>query len=284
MSYGQMSSGNQNAPTCYRHPETVSYVSCNRCGRSVCPSCQVPAPVGVQCVECVHQAHKNIPTQKTEFGGRARAGLPLVTYIFIALNVLAYLAQWAIPGTTQSMVLVPALAAWEPWRLITTAFAHSTGSIFHLAMNMYGVYLCGVLLEPRLGRIRFIWLYLLSALGGSLGVLLLSPALSATLGASGALAGLFLAMFVVFRTNKAALRQMAIVLVLNVVLGFVVSGVSWQGHLGGAVVGALSAACIALVPRNPQRTKFQFSLLGILTVVIGISIYLAAQSVKWPFV
>ncbi|PRA10116.1 rhomboid family intramembrane serine protease [Arthrobacter sp. MYb211] len=282
MSYGQVTPAGQTAPTCFRHPETISYVSCTRCGRPVCPSCQVPAPVGVQCVECVNEANRNIPTQRTEFGARARQGAPIITYSLIALNVLAYIAQWVIPGTTESMVLVPALAGWEPWRLITSAFAHSTGSIFHLAMNMYGVYLCGVFLEPRLGRARFGWLYLLSALGGSLGILLLSPALSATLGASGALAGLFLSLFVVFRTNKQVLRQMGIVLALNVVLGFVVSGISWQGHLGGAVIGALAAACIVLVPRNPQRSKIQFTLLGIMTILVALAIYLSAAAVKWP--
>ncbi|HAY43485.1 MAG TPA: rhomboid family intramembrane serine protease [Micrococcaceae bacterium] len=282
MSYGQVTPAGQPAPSCFRHPGTVSYVSCNRCGRPVCPQCQVSAPVGVQCVECVHEANRKIPSQRTEFGARVRQGVPIITYSLIAVNVLAYILQWVVPVTTQNMVLVPALAAWEPWRLITSAFAHSTGSIFHLAMNMYGIYLCGVFLEPRLGRARFSWLYLLSTLGGSLGILLLSPPLSATLGASGALAGLFLSLFVVFRTNKQVLRQMAIVLVLNVVLGFVVSGISWQGHLGGAVVGALAAACIVLVPRNPQRTKIQFLLLGALTIVVAVAIYLSAVAVKWP--
>lgn len=281
MSYGQITPAGQTAPSCYRHPETISYVSCSRCGRAVCPQCQVPAPVGVQCVECVNEANKKIPAQRTEFGARARQGVPIVTYSLIALNILVYIAQWMLPGTTQNLVLVPALAAWEPWRLITSAFAHSTGSIFHLAMNMYGIYLCGVFLEPRLGRARFSWLYLLSTLGGSLGILLLSPGLSATLGASGALAGLFLSLFVVFRTNKQALRQMGIILVLNVVLGFAVSGISWQGHLGGAVIGALAAACIVLVPRNPQRTKIQFTLLGVLTVGVAVAIYFVALSVKW---
>ena len=283
MSYGQVNPQGHSQPTCFRHPETVSYVSCNRCGRPVCPQCQVPAPVGVQCVECVRQANQNIPTQKTQFGGRLRTGAPLVTMIFIGLNVFVYLLQWIIPGFTKDLVLIPAIAAYEPWRLLTSAFAHSTGSFLHILMNMYGVYIFGMLLEPRLGRLRFTWLYLLSALGGSLGVMLLSPATTATLGASGALAGLFLATFVVLRGNKQALRQMAIILALNVVLGFVVSGISWQAHLGGAVAGIVAASCIVLIPRsNPQRSKIQLSLLGALSVVMIVSTYLAVESAKWP--
>ncbi|WP_235026341.1 rhomboid family intramembrane serine protease [Glutamicibacter sp. JC586] len=233
-------------------------------------------------MECVAEANRRIPQQKTEFGGRLRAGAPVVTYIVIALNVFVYLLQWIIPGFTNSLVLAPAIAAYEPWRLITSAFAHSMGSFLHLAMNMYGIYIFGTLLEPRLGRLRFAWLYLLSAIGGSLGILLLSEPLSATLGASGALAGLFLATFVVFRSNKQALRQMGIILVLNIVLGFVVSGISWQGHLGGAITGIIASASIVMIPRsNPQRSRIQLVLLTALSVILLTAVYLAMQSVKY---
>jgi len=281
MSYGQINPQGQAAPTCYRHPDTVAYVSCNRCERPICPQCQVSAPVGVQCVECVAEASRRLPQQQTQFGGRLRSGAPVITYAVIALNVLVYLFQWIIPGLTNSLVLAPVIAAYEPWRLITSAFAHSTGSILHLAMNMYGIYIFGTLLEPRLGRLRFAWLYLLSAIGGSLGILLLSAPMSATLGASGALAGLFLATFVVFRSNKQALRQMGIILVLNIVLGFVVSGISWQGHLGGAVTGIIASACIVLIPRsNPQRSRIQLVLLSTLSILLLVAVYLAAQGAR----
>lgn len=284
MSFGQASPSPAQAPTCFRHPEKISYVSCHRCGRPVCPECQVPAPVGVQCVECVRAANRAIPQAKTQFGGTARSGAPVLTYTLIGLNVLMYLLQWIVPNFTQQIVLMGTLAHWEPWRIITSAFAHSQGSLLHLAMNMYGVYICGTLLEPRLGRLRFIWLYLLSALGGSLGVILLSDPLSATLGASGALSGLFLALFVVFRTNRSALRQMGIVLVLNAVMGFVVPGISWQGHLGGAIVGAVAAAAITLIHKGPKRSKIQFALLGVLTVLILISLYVSAFAIRWPYI
>lgn len=282
MSYGQVNPQGQATPTCYRHPHTVSYVSCNRCERPICPECQVSAPVGVQCVECVAQANRSLPQQKTEFGGRLRAGAPVITYAVIGLNVFVYILQWVIPGFTNSLVLAPAIAAYEPWRLITSAFAHSMGSFLHLGMNMYGIYIFGTLLEPKLGRLRFTWLYLISAFGGSLGILLLSAPLSATLGASGALAGLFLATFVVYRSNKQALRQMGIILVLNIVLGFVVSGISWQGHLGGAITGILAACCIVLIPRsNPQRARTQLLLLSGLSILLLGAVYVAAQSVKF---
>lgn len=284
MSYGQVSPDPTQVPTCFRHREKVSYVSCHRCGRPVCPECQVPAPVGVQCVECVRAANKAIPQTRTQFGGTARSGAPLITYGIIGLNALMYLLQWIIPNFTQQIVLVGTLAHWEPWRILTSAFAHSQGSLLHIAMNMYGVYICGTLLEPRLGRLRFIWLYLVSALGGSLGVLLLSDPLSATLGASGALSGLFLALFVVFRTNRSALRQMGIVLVLNAVMGFVVPGISWQGHLGGAVVGAVAAAAITLIPKGPKRSTIQFVLLGIVSALVIGGLYVSALAIRWPYV
>lgn len=234
-------------------------------------------------MECVRAANKAIPQARTQFGGRARAGIPLVTYVMIALNAAVYLLQWIVPRFTEQVVIVGALSYWEPWRIISSAFAHSQGSLLHIAVNMYGVYICGTLLEPRLGRLRFTWLYVLSALGGSLGVLLLSDPLGATLGASGALSGLFLALFVVFRANRSALRQMGIILALNVVIGFVVPGISWQGHLGGAVVGTLAAACIALIPKGAKRTTIQFTLLGILSLAVLVAIYFAASAIRWPF-
>ena len=282
MSYGQVPpQGAQ--PTCYRHPQTVSYVSCSRCERPVCPQCQIPAPVGVQCVECVAQANRAIPQQRTVYGGRARAGLPLMTMIFMGLNVAVYILQWIIPNFTQWLYLVPFFAEYEPWRVITSGFAHSTSSIFHIVMNMYGVYIFGSMLEPRLGRVRFTWLYLVSLLGGSLGVMLLSPINVATLGASGALAGLFLATFVVLRGNKNALRQMGIILALNVALGIVASGISWQAHLGGAIVGLAAAASIVLIPRsNPQRSTIQFTLLGILSVLVIGGLYFSMAARAWP--
>ena len=283
MSYGQVPPESAHAPRCYRHRERISYVSCHRCGRPVCPQCQVVAPVGVQCIECLRAANKTVPQAKTDLGGRIRTGAHLATYSIIALNALMYLLQWAIPNFTQEIFLVGALAYWEPWRIITSAFAHSQGSLLHIAMNMYGVYICGVLLEPRMGRTRFIWLYALSALGGSLGVLLLSDPRSATLGASGALSGLFLALFIVFRANRNALRQMGIVLLLNAVLGFLVPGISWQGHLGGAVTGAAVAALIAFIPKGPHRSKWQFVLLGTLSLIIALAIYFSSYKIRWPF-
>ena len=285
MSYGQVDPQGSAPTTCYRHPQTTAYVGCHRCGRKICPECQVPSPVGVQCVDCVREANKSIPAQQAAFGGKLRAGAPVVTYALIALNVVVYLLQWIIPGFTQRIVLAPVLATYEPWRLITSAFAHSTGSFFHLLMNMYGVYIFGTMLEPRLGRLRFTWLYLLSAFGGSLGVLLLSHPMTATLGASGALSGLFLATIFVFRSNGAAVRQLGIVLVLNLVLGFIVPGISWQAHLGGAVAGLAASACIVLIPRsNPQRNRIQLVLLAVLSVAVAVGTYWAAEHVLSQFI
>ncbi|WP_313812537.1 rhomboid family intramembrane serine protease [Glutamicibacter sp.] len=205
-----------------------------------------------------------------------------MTSIFIGVNIVVYLMQLLIPGFTNQLVLVPGLAAYQPWRLITSAFAHSPGSILHILMNMYGVYIFGILLEPRLGRLRFTWLYLLSAMGGSLGVMLWSPANTATLGASGALAGLFLAAIIILRGNKPAVQQLVIVLGLNVALGFFVSGISWQAHLGGAIVGTLAALCVVGIPRsNPQRSIIQVSLLSVLSVVIVGATYAAVVGAKW---
>src|SRR3954454_7944916 len=91
----------QQAPVCPRHPDRVSYVRCQRCGRPACPECQRPAAVGIQCVDCVRDAARTAPGARTVFGGRATAGPPVVTYSIIAICAVAYLAQRVIPGITQ---------------------------------------------------------------------------------------------------------------------------------------------------------------------------------------
>ncbi len=95
-------------PVCPRHPDRVSYVRCQRCGRPVCPECQRPAAVGVHCVDCVREASRTAPQARTAFGAPLRRGAPVVTYTLIGLNVLAYLLEQALGRRwTTSLALVP---------------------------------------------------------------------------------------------------------------------------------------------------------------------------------
>ncbi len=263
MSYG-ISNPDQalSAPVCPRHPDRISYVTCQRCGRPACAECQVTAAVGTQCVDCVREASKNIPSTRTVFGGKATDGRPLVTYLLIGINVVVFGLQMVISGLTDQLmyagIFTSPFGPAEPWRMLTSAFAHSPTFIGHIAFNMYALYICGRVLEPMLGRSRFLALYLVSALGGSVAVLLISSPLSPVVGASGAVFGLFAALFVLMRSRGIPVVQIGILMAINLAIGFIFPGISWEAHVGGLVVGAASAAVFAYAPKGPKRSAMQW--------------------------
>jgi membrane associated rhomboid family serine protease len=276
MSFGMQAQPPTSAvPVCPRHPDRVSYVRCQRCGRPACPECQRSAAVGVQCVDCVREASRSIPVTRTVYGGAVAPGRPLVTIVLIAMCAGAYLMQWLVPGFTEMFWYAPLYTLpnpvydAEPWRMLTSAFLHSQGFFLHIAFNMYALWILGSHLEPLLGRARFLALYLLSAIGGSVAVLLLSSPNVPVLGASGAVFGLFGALFIVQRQRGGEVKSLLILIGINVVLGFVVSGISWQAHLGGLVTGTLAALVLAYAPRGKNRTLLQSGGLVLLFLILA---------------
>lgn len=261
---------------CPRHPDRVSYVRCQRCGRPVCPDCQRPAPVGVQCVDCVAAAAQAARPTHTVFGGRVRGGRPVVTITVIALCVASYALQWADPSWTQRWWFVPIAGAAEPWRFLTAAFLHSPGSLFHIVFNMLALWMTGPYLEVALGRARYVTLYLVSALGGSVGALVLAPAthgwVTPMVGASGAVFGLFGAVLVVLRRLGRDAGGIVGVIVLNVVLSFVLPGIAWQAHLGGLVVGAALGAAYAYAPHGRQHVASITASVAAVLLLVGAAV------------
>ncbi len=264
---------------CYRHPDRQSWVLCQRCGRTICPECQTQAAVGVHCPECTRESRRSAPRTPSRVGTRFRslrtAGGPVVTYALIALNVLAFVPILVTGGlggivgsaggpVTSAMVFYAPLTLVEPWRLLTSLFAHA--SILHILFNMYALYLFGPALEQALGRVRFLVLYLLAGLGGSAAVTVLAPT-TPVLGASGAIFGLFAAFFVIQRHLGGNATQILVVIALNLAIGFIVPGVAWQAHLGGAVFGALIALVYTRTRRRGQRPLQVLGLVGIAIVI-----------------
>ncbi|MGV0745519.1 rhomboid family intramembrane serine protease [Mycolicibacterium sp. XJ870] len=258
MSYPYPPQSPAETPTCYRHPDRQTYVRCTRCGRYICPECMRAAAVGHQCVECVNAGAKSVPAARTQFGGVQRSGAPLLTYTLIAVNVLMFVLQMASKNLETELTLWPPGIALhdEYYRLVTSAFLHY--GAMHLLFNMWALYVVGPPLENWLGRLRFGVLYALSALGGSVLVYLLSPLDSATAGASGAIFGLFGAIFVVARHLNLDVRAIGAVVVINLVFTFVgpllgTGAISWQGHLGGLITGAAVAAAFVYAPRQRRN-------------------------------
>jgi membrane associated rhomboid family serine protease len=279
MSYGMPAERPQtDVPVCPRHPDRISYVRCQRCGRPACPECQRTASVGIQCVDCVNETARTRPAVRTVYGGAAVMGRPVVTLTLIGICAAAYLLQWIVPGFTERFLYAPLYTlpnpffAPEPWRMITSAFLHSPNFLLHIAFNLYALWILGRHLEPLLGRVRFLALYLLSGFGGSVGVLLLSAPNVPVVGASGAIFGLFGALFIVQRQRGGEVRSLLVLIGINAVLGFVVSGIAWQAHLGGLVVGALAAVVLAYAPRGKNRNILQVSgLAAILLILVAVT-------------
>jgi len=261
---------------CYRHPDRQSYILCQRCGRTICPECQTQAPVGVICPECMREQRATAPRTKPAAWTRVRSaagrGAPVVTYSLIGITALVYLLQW-IPGlgVTNALFFSPVFMTEvlpEPWRAITSVFLHSTSLFVHIILNMYTLWIFGRLLEPMLGRIRFLALYLISGLAGSVGVVVFAAPTTQVLGASGAIFGLMGAFVVIQRRLGGNMTQLYILLAINLAIGFIPgANISWQAHLGGLIGGAL-VGLILLETRNRSRRGLQIGLLIGLTVVL----------------
>lgn len=257
------------APVCPRHPDRVSYVSCQRCGRPTCPDCQRSAAVGVQCVDCVRETSKATPSRRTIFGGVPRAGRPVITITMMAICVVMFALDLAIPKDFifQNFAYAPFLTESEPWRMVTSAFLHST-NFMHIAFNMYALWILGNSLEPAFGRARFLAIYLVSAFAGSVGVLMLSPIDTVVVGASGAVFGLFGALFVVQKKRGGDLRQILVLLAINAAIGFIIPNIAWQAHLGGLLAGALCTAAVAYAPTK-NRTLIQWGGIAVVALILA---------------
>ncbi|WP_202234843.1 rhomboid family intramembrane serine protease [Actinacidiphila reveromycinica] len=263
---------------CYRHPDRETGIRCTRCERPICPACMVSASVGFQCPDCVARADRTshqVSQPRTVTGRRVGAGDPfLVTKLLIAVNVAVWLVELAVGGGGSGKVaadyglyavclhdqfghhLCGGAADGQWYRVITSAFLHERTNPLHIGFNMMTLWWIGAPLEQRLGRLHYVALYFVSALGASAAVLLLAPD-ALTIGASGAIFGLFGATAVYMRRAQYDMRPILILLGLNILFSFTWSGVSWQAHVGGLVAGTLVAIGMLYAPRE-RRSLVQW--------------------------
>ncbi|MEV1173337.1 rhomboid family intramembrane serine protease [Nonomuraea sp. NPDC049784] len=254
-------------PTCYRHPDKETWVRCQRCERPICPDCMRDASVGFQCPECVAEGNRGIRQAKSAFGGSV-VRAPIVTYAILVINVLVFGAQYLFGGrVTGELEMFPLRVAAldEYYRLITAAFVH--GGIFHILFNCWALYVVGPYLERSFGHVRYLALYVISALGGSTLSLWVDPLNQTTVGASGAVFGLFGAMFVVGRRLNMDVRGIAALIAINLVITFVVSGISWTGHVGGLITGSVLAGALAYAPKSNRAFWQVLAIAGALAIV-----------------
>ena len=197
----------------------------------------ISAPVGFQCPECVAGAKVSLP--KTRFGGSFNT-VPKVTRAILVTCISIFVLSLLLGSFALAFGMIPiAIAQGEWWRLLTSTLLH--GSILHLLFNMYALYWLGPQLERSLGHVRFAALYILSALGGSVASYWFSDLRTVSVGASGAMFGLITATIVIGREMRTDVSQLIVLLGLNVVIGFLQSGIDWRAHFGGAITGAAIA-------------------------------------------
>ncbi|MCC9706957.1 rhomboid family intramembrane serine protease [Streptomyces sp. MNU76] len=291
----QVPSGSQDArslPTCYRHPDRETGIRCTRCERPICPECMVSASVGFQCPECVrdgsgtgHAPSASAP--RTLAGGSVTADPRLVTKILIGANLLFFLVLEAVGDSfTERFALVgrawgsdfgsvQGVAEGQWYRLVTSMFLHS--GVMHIAFNMLSLWWIGGPLEAALGRARYLTLYFASGLAGSALTYLLAAPNQPTVGASGAIFGLFGATAVLMRRLKYDMRPVIILLVINLVITFGWSGIAWQAHVGGLVGGVLIGYAMVHAPRE-RRALVQYGVCAlVLAAVVIVTLLRTAQ-------
>lgn len=272
--------------TCYRHPDRTTGVSCSRCDRPICSDCMTPTPVGMRCPECSGDRQQVKTIQSRGGSGALSSRVPEwaaefpVTFIFMALNVIAFLGQLftgaggaGIDGIDYTSTFVQEgglcgttvgdggpcavffdLGSNEWWRLATAGFLHA--GIIHLGLNMFVLYLLGRLVEPGVGSARFAGIYLVSLFAGSLGALLLTDPRVMGVGASGAVYGVFGATILIARDRGLSdvVTQLGFWLGLNLLITFSVDGISVGAHLGGLIGGLLTALVVLQYERQGHRT------------------------------
>ena len=237
-----------------------------------------PASVGFQCPECVREGRASVRAPRRGSGlqaaGRrwgavtlgliaANVGMFVVTAVSAALVGFSPLENYRSPvfdELSQWPYGVNMFGEW--WRVFTAAFLH-IGPI-HLVMNMLGLLIFGSELERQLGRLRFLALYLLSALGGAAAIQLFGDPRVPVAGASTAIYGLLGGLVVLMLYQRQDLRGLLTLLAINVFISFL-PGVSLLGHLGGLVAGAFAAGILVLTRR---RRPAQVAGLASLTVVL----------------
>lgn len=250
----------------------------------------VQASVGFQCPECTRASAQRVIPARSAFAG----GRPVVTISLIAVNVAVFVLDLVTKGalTDQGSLLGAAwdprsgpvgVAFGEPWRIVSGGFLHA--GYLHLGMNMLALWVLGSQLEPILGRLRFLALYVASLLAGSFAVLLFQPT-AETVGASGAIFGMLGVAFVFQRSRGIDPWRSGIagLILINLVLTFAVPGISIAGHIGGLIGGAIGAFAVFEIEKRTPSAAPAVAVCAALAVLFGLGALWAAGNWANPII
>lgn len=279
-------------PGCYRHPDRETGIRCTRCERPICTDCMVNASVGFHCPDCASGRTGGGPAPaasrpRTLAGGTIAADPRLLTKVLIGVNLALFLVQLSVGDrfTQQFEMLgrayitfpgpVEGVAEGQWYRLLTAMFLH--GSSMHILFNMLSLWWLGGPLEGALGRARYLALYFCSGLAGSALTYLIAEPNQPSLGASGAIFGLFGATAALVRRLNADMRPVVILLAINLVFTFTWANIAWQAHIGGLVAGAVIGYAMLHAPRERRALVQYGSCVLVVVVLVGLTLLRTAQ-------
>jgi membrane associated rhomboid family serine protease len=237
-----------------------------------------PTPVGMRCPECARDRTK-VKTLRT------LPSTPLVTQAIIVINVVVFLGELAtgaslgggVAGTVylKGLLFGPSIhIQHEYWRLITSGFLHD--GLLHIGLNMLFLFLMGPMIEGMVGHLNFAAIYFASLLAGSFGALAFTP-LALTVGASGAIFGVFGALIPIARSRGIDIWRSGIglTLIINLVFTLSVKGISIGGHLGGLAAGLIAGFAFVELGEK-RRMKYApllvCALIAVVSVIGGIAV------------
>jgi membrane associated rhomboid family serine protease len=235
----------------------------------------VSAPVGFQCPECVRTASSQARQARTLTGGAIHGDSALITKVLVAANVLVYVLDVAIGDRLFNNFAMQGGAVavdGEAYRLVTSAFLHT--GFTHLAFNMIALWFIGAAVEARLGRWRYLAVYLLSALGGSVLSYVVDSPLQTSVGASGAVFGIFGALFVLSVKLRFELGGLIALIAINAVIGFLPGlHINWRAHLGGLIVGALLTTVMVYAPQKSRFISSVVACVVMFAALAGLTVF-----------
>lgn len=272
----------ESAPTvCYRHPNVVTRLSCSECGRSICVECSTDAAVGQKCPSCSGPKQRTRVVTARTMSHADRRTTPL-SLVLIGINVAIFLAGALLPDFDHADIrarfaqVVGAPLENEWWRGFTAMFLH--GSTTHLIFNMWALWLFGPALERRFGTVPFGALYLAAGINGAALFAGINSGPAIAVGASGAIFGLFGALLLnAYRqrhtvAGRAIFSQLVLLLGINLMLPFIVSGIAWEAHVGGLIAGFVIAYAWDRLPRRGPNPILQRTIIALVVAAGSLAI------------
>ena len=262
---------------CYRHPERMTGISCQRCKRPICGECMNPASVGFQCPNCVASGRGSARAPRTAFGAVLKPGGGTATKVIMGALAVEWVLNLVSGGLLNQLLVMSneAVYAGQFWRLVTASLA--SGSLLGVLINLLMLWLAGRAIESELGAWRFVMLYLAAGLGGTTLLFVFGPYGSGGFGAAAAVIGL-LAANAIFKQKmredvRADIGLFILLILYSILVGFRSFG--WLMLVGGIIVGALVGIVLAYAPRRNRSTAQVVGLLGVFTIcLVGVALKL----------